>query len=57
MIKGWDQGLVGMQPGGERVLMIPPALAYGSKGVKPDIPGGATLRFGMSPLLLFLGLS
>ncbi|KAK0461201.1 uncharacterized protein EV420DRAFT_1762506 [Desarmillaria tabescens] len=41
---GWDQGLVGMQAGGERVLTIPPALGYGKKGVS-GIPGNATLIF------------
>ncbi|KAG7446216.1 peptidylprolyl isomerase [Guyanagaster necrorhizus] len=44
VIKGWDQGLVGMQAGGERVLTIPPALGYGKKG-QSGIPGNATLIF------------
>ncbi|KAK0212778.1 hypothetical protein DFS33DRAFT_1492677 [Desarmillaria ectypa] len=44
VIKGWDQGLVGMQAGGERVLTIPPALGYGKKGVS-GIPGNSTLIF------------
>ncbi|KAK0504706.1 hypothetical protein EDD18DRAFT_1126027 [Armillaria luteobubalina] len=44
VIKGWDQGLIGMQAGGERVLTIPPALGYGKKGVS-GIPGNATLTF------------
>ncbi|KAK0241727.1 hypothetical protein EDD85DRAFT_820128 [Armillaria nabsnona] len=44
VIKGWDQGLVGMQAGGERVLTIPPALAYGKKG-QSGIPGNSTLIF------------
>ena len=35
-----------MAVGGERVLTIPPALGYGAKGAKPEIPGNATLRFG-----------
>jgi peptidylprolyl isomerase len=45
VIKGWDQGLVGMRKGGRRMLTIPPEQAYGRAGSPPFIGPNETLVF------------
>jgi FKBP-type peptidyl-prolyl cis-trans isomerase FkpA len=49
VIAGWDRGVLGMKVGGQRRLIIPPELAYGSSGSGP-IPPNATILFDITLL-------
>ena len=45
VIKGWDQGVVGMKVGEKARLVVPPSLGYGKRGALPEIPPDSTLDF------------
>jgi FK506-binding protein 14 len=45
VIKGWDEGIVGLCKGAKANIVIPPEMGYGASGAGNDIPGGATLHF------------
>ena len=45
VIKGWDEGVIGMKVGGKRTLNIPSEMGYGSSGAGVDIPPNADLTF------------
>ena len=45
VIRGWDEGFVGMKIGGNRTLTIPSEMGYGVRGAGDVIPPNATLIF------------
>lgn len=49
VLKGLDYGVEGMRVGGQRLLIVPPELAYGNKGIQ-EIPPNATLEMNLELL-------
>lgn len=45
VMPGWNAGVVGMRPGGARMLLLPPAMAYGEREVEGVIPANAPMMF------------
>jgi FKBP-type peptidyl-prolyl cis-trans isomerase FkpA len=45
VIKGWEEGVIGMKVGGRRLLTVPPDMAYAKDGLGELIPPDATLIF------------
>jgi len=45
VMQGWNEGVIGMRPGGKRLVKVPPELGYGSRGVQDVVPPNARLIF------------
>ncbi|KAG9354603.1 hypothetical protein JZ751_001316 [Albula glossodonta] len=45
VIKGWEEGMLGMKKGGRRLMVVPPSQAYGSQGIPNRVPPDSTLIF------------
>jgi FKBP-type peptidyl-prolyl cis-trans isomerase len=52
VMQGWNDGVLGMQPGGARMLLLPPAMAYGDRQVEDIIPANAPMMFRIELLRL-----
>ena len=45
VMQGWNEGVIGMKPGGKRLVKVPAELGYGSRGVEDVVPPNARLIF------------
>lgn len=45
VMPGWNAGVLGMKPGGKRMLLVPPGMAYGDRKIDDVIPENAALMF------------
>jgi FKBP-type peptidyl-prolyl cis-trans isomerase len=45
VMEGWNLGVVGMRTGGQRLLLVPPGLAYRDRNPPPEVPRGSSLMF------------
>ena len=45
VMQGWNEGVIGMQPGGKRLLRVPSSLGYGSREIEGVVPANAPLIF------------
>jgi len=45
VMQGWNEGVIGMKPGGKRLVKVPAELGYGSRGVQDVVPPNARLIF------------
>ena len=47
VMPAWNAAVAGMQPGGRRLVLVPPAMGYGARGVQGIVPANAALRLNL----------
>ncbi len=45
VMQGWNEGVIGMRPGGKRMLLVPPSMAWGDREVEGVVPAHAAMMF------------
>lgn len=45
VMQGWNAGVIGMKPGGQRLLLVPPSMAWGGRAVDDVVPANAAMMF------------
>jgi len=51
-MQGWNEGVIGMRPGGKRMLLVPPSMAWGGRKIEDVIPANAAMMFRIELLKL-----
>jgi len=52
VMQGWNEGVIGMRPGGKRMLLVPPSMAWGGRKIEDVIPANAAMMFRIELLKL-----
>jgi len=45
VMQGWNEGVIGMQQGGQRLLLVPPSMAWGAREIDGVVPANAAMMF------------
>lgn len=45
VMQGWNEGVIGMRPGGKRLLLVPPSMAWGGRKIDGVVPADAAMMF------------
>ena len=45
VMQGWNEGVLGMQAGGKRMLLVPPGMAWGARAIEGVVPANTSMMF------------